>query len=125
MRSPRRYIILAGSCAIALGGTLLVLWLSGDPALIQLAAWRCKTNTCIGLVLGGAALIAASSPRPLVRRGAQLLAVLVTAIGALTLLQYLTASDLGIDQLIANDWPFPESAAHPNRMSPNAALSFV
>ena len=123
--SPRRYLLLAGSLGIAVGGVLLILWWSGIPALVQFAAWRGKTNTCVGLVLAGGALLACASPRPAVRRLGVALAGGATAIGAATLLEYAAGVDLGIDELLRRDWPFAESAAHPNRMSPNAALSFV
>jgi signal transduction histidine kinase len=123
--SPRRYAVLAGTLGVGFGLVFLGLWLSGEPALIQFAAWRCKTNTCVGLVLGGAALIAGGSQRAAARRTAMVLATAVAAIGAATLFEYVADIDLGIDQRIARDWPFAESAAHPNRMSPNAALSLL
>ena len=123
--SPRRYIALASGFAIAVGGALLALWLSGVPSLVEFAAWRCKTNTCIALVCCGAALLACSSPRALLRGLGAALACAVTALAAATLVQYAAGIDLGIDELIARDWPLAETAASPNRMSPNAALSFL
>src|SRR6185503_6909796 len=57
--SVRLWIAAAAAVALAISGTLLVLWLTGDP------------------------------------------------------------------ELVTRDWPFPEAARHPNRMAPNAALSFV
>ena len=123
--SPRRHILIAGWFAILFGGAMLALWLSGQDAAVRFAAWRCKTNTCVGLVLGGAALLALGSQRRRTRAVGAALAVAATAIGVATLFEYVAGIDLGIDQLIARDWPSPESAAHPNRMSPNAALSFV
>ena len=61
--SGRRYAALAGIAAVGFGAVFLGLWLSGAPALIQFVAWRCKTNACVGLLLGGAALIAGASQR--------------------------------------------------------------
>jgi signal transduction histidine kinase len=123
--SARRYAWLAGAVAIVFGVAMLALWLSGDPALVKFAAWRGKTNTCLGLALCGAALWACSSLRPGARRIAAALAGAIALIAALTLTEYIAGVDLGIDQLIARDWPFAESAAHPNRMSPHAAVSFL
>jgi signal transduction histidine kinase/CheY-like chemotaxis protein len=123
--APRRYVALAGSAVAAFGAVMLSFWLSGAPALIQFAAWRCKTNTCVGLIFGGASLVAASSQRATVRGIGAVLAGVVIALGSSTLLEYAVGGDLGIDELIARDWPFPESAAHPNRMAPNVALSFL
>src|SRR5215468_7510601 len=123
--APRRYVVLAGSVAAAFGAVMLSFSASGAPALIRFASWRCKTNTSIGLVLGGASLVAAASPRAMGRGIAAVLASAVTVLGGLTLLEYAAWIDLGIDELIAKDWPFAESAAHPNRMAPNAALAFL
>jgi signal transduction histidine kinase len=123
--SPRRHILIAGWFAILFGGAMLALWFSGNADAVRFAAWRCKTNTCVGLVLGGAALLALGSQRRRTRAIGTALAVAATAIGVATLFEYVAGIDLGIDQLLATDWPFPESAAHPNRMSPNAALSFA
>jgi signal transduction histidine kinase len=123
--SSRRYVILAGSVAVAFGAVMLSFWLSGGPALIRFVAWRCKTNACVGLLLGGLSLVAMSSRRAAVRGIGAALAGAVTLLAALTLLEYAAGIDLGIDELIARDWPFLESAAHPNRMAPNAALSFL
>ena len=123
--SPRLYAVLAGVLGIVVGAGLLALWMSGDPGLIQWAAWRCKANTCVGLLLCGAALVAYASAAPWLRRFGVVCAVAAAALGVLTLAQYAAGVDLGIDELVARDWPFAESAAHPNRMSPNAALSFA
>jgi len=123
--APRRYVLVAGGLVAAFGGALLILWLTGVPELVRFASWRGKVNTCLGLMLGGAALVTCMSPRTGTRTLGTVLAAAVSAIGALTLLQYVAGIDLGIDELIAQDWPFAESAAHPNRMSPNAALSFA
>ena len=123
--SRRRTVLLAGSLGITVGGALLILWWSGVPALVEFAAWRGKTNTCVGLVLAGGALLACASQRSAMRRLGVALASAATAIGVATLFEYVAGVDLGIDELLHHDWPFAESAAHPNRMSPNAALSFV
>ncbi|HEY0476164.1 MAG TPA: ATP-binding protein [Kofleriaceae bacterium] len=123
--STHRYARLAGSFALAVGGVLLAFWLSGDPALVEFAAWRGKVNTCIAMVCSGAALLGYASQRAGARRLALGFAIAATLLGGATLLEYAAGIDLGIDELIARDWPFAESAAYPNRMSPNAALSFA
>jgi signal transduction histidine kinase/CheY-like chemotaxis protein len=108
--SPRRYVILAGSVAAGFGAVMLSFWLSGDPALIQFVAWCCKTNTCIGLLLSGLSLVAVSSPRAAVRGIGGVLTGVVIVLAVLTLLEYVAGIDL---------------ATHPDRMTPNAALSFL
>jgi hypothetical protein len=48
---------------LAISATLLAFWISGEPELVKLASWRCKTNTCIGLILGATALLLRTSER--------------------------------------------------------------
>src|SRR5215470_15749804 len=98
--TPRRIVLLAGSLGVAVGGVLLILWWSGSPELVHFAAWRGKTNTCVGLMLAGGALLACASPRPAVRRLGVALAGGATAIGAATLVEYAAGIDLGIDELL-------------------------
>lgn len=105
------------------GAVMLSFWLLGGPALIELVAWRCKANTCVGRILGGASLVVAAAQRAAVRRIWAVQVSTMTVLPVLTLLEYGAGVDLGIDELIARDWPYRESAAHPNRMAPNAALS--
>jgi signal transduction histidine kinase/ActR/RegA family two-component response regulator len=123
--SVRLWIAIAGAVPLAISGTLLALWLTGDAELIRIASWRGKTNTCIAMLLVATALLLRTSERRGAVRASHALASAALAIGALTMFQYVAGVDLGIDELVAHDWPFPESAQHPNRMSPNAALSFV
>jgi len=123
--SVRLWIAAAAAVALAISGTLLVLWLTGDPELVRLASWRGKTNTCIAMLCGAGALLLRISEHQRAVRVSHALAIAAMAIGALTFFEYAAGVDLGIDELIARDWPFPEAAQYPNRMSPNAALSFV
>ncbi|MDX2091270.1 MAG: ATP-binding protein [Kofleriaceae bacterium] len=117
-----RWPVVAGSAVLVVAVGFLACWFSGDPDLIRFAAWRCKTNTCIGLAFGGASLLLLSRGR---RRLASLAASPLIVIGAATIFEYANGIDLGIDQLLARDWPFPESAVHPNRMPPHSAGSLV
>jgi signal transduction histidine kinase/ActR/RegA family two-component response regulator len=123
--SVRLWIVIAGALPLAISGALLTLWVTGDPELIRIASWRGKTNTCIAMACAAVALLLRTSERRSAVRISNVLASVALAIGALTMFEYVAGVDLGIDELIAHDWPFPESARHPNRMSPNAALSFV
>jgi signal transduction histidine kinase/CheY-like chemotaxis protein len=123
--SVRLWIVITGVVPLAISGTLLTLWLTGDPELIRIASWRGKTNTCIAMVCAAIALLLRTSERRRAVWISHALASAALVIGALTMFEYLAGVDLGIDELVARDWPFPESAQHPNRMSPNAALSFV
>jgi signal transduction histidine kinase len=121
----RTWSTIAALAVLAISGTFLALWLSGVPDLVRFAAWRGKTNACIGLVVAGCALLALARGGRWLEAVGTALAVLAGVIGGATFMQYVLAVDLGIDQLVARDWPFAESSQHPNRMAPNAALSFV
>jgi PAS domain S-box-containing protein len=50
---------------------------------------------------------------------------LTLVLGVGTLVQYLTNWELGIDQLLVDDFPNAESLRHPGRMSPIAAVGMV
>ena len=83
-----------------------------------------KVNTAFAFVAAGAALwlLHTSPPGSRLVRLARALAVIVAALGALTLVEDVFAFDLGIDQLI-----LPDNApvAHPGRMAPGTSLSFL
>ena len=100
--SPRRYAVLAGSSAAAFGAVLLSFWLSGVPALIELAAWRCKANTCVGLILGGVSLVAVSSQRAAVRGTGVVFACAAIVLAILTLLEYAAGIDLAGRPVVAS-----------------------
>jgi len=98
-----------------------VAWLSGNPDAVRFAAWRGKTNAAIALMLASGGLLAARHGRPRLANG---LGSSCSALGLATLLEYVMRVDFGIDQWLARDWVFAESALYPNRMAPNAAVSF-
>src|SRR5206468_5979093 len=84
--------------------------------------------TALGMVLGSAALWLLRfehEPSRLSRRWGSVLAGAIVVIGALTCFEYSTGWDLGIDQLIADDFIMEESRRFPGRMSPIAAACFV
>jgi signal transduction histidine kinase len=80
-----------------------------------------KTNAAIGFVLCGASLLTLRSLPLLAMACASLAAV----IGAVTLSEHLVGWDAGIDQLLFAETPGAAGTASPNRMGPNASLSFV
>ena len=80
-----------------------------------------KFNTAGGLTLAGAALW--WRQRPALRLG---LATLVTLFGALTLGEYVSGHDWGIDQFLFREVPTPPMAAYTlGRMAPSTALCFL
>jgi signal transduction histidine kinase/ActR/RegA family two-component response regulator len=120
--SGLRWPVVAGSVALVVAGAFLVCWFSGDADLVRFAAWRCKTNTCIGLALGGASLLLLDRGR---RQLAAVAACALLVLGAATLLEYASKIEPGIDELLVREWPVFASRFPPNRMAPHAAGSFV
>ena len=110
--------------AVAGGSVTLVGWMLGIP---QLADWFGKgipqlPNNALATVAAGVALWLLHSGR---RAAAIAPALLVTAIGTLTVAEHLGVRDLGIDRLLlTHDWGDAVSAA-PGRMGPPASTSFV
>lgn len=83
-----------------------------------------KTNAALGLLAAGLALLCASSTRRHVRASGIGCGVLTGALGAATLSQHLFGWDLGIDELLFQEPPGAVATMSPNRMGPNASLSF-
>ncbi len=86
-----------------------------------------KMNTAVSFVLAGASLLLqiapSSTPRQI--RRSRACALLVAAIGLLTLLEYVMGIDVGLDQLLIQTDANELSTAYPGRMPPNTASSFV
>ncbi len=124
-----RSVARAASVAVsALGALVLLGWLLDVAVLKSVVPGLAtmKVNTALGFVLAGAALWlqGPESPTPRARLGAQVCAGLVALLGVLTLAEYGSGWDLGIDRLLFQDvagGPLPFAAG---RMSPATALSF-
>jgi PAS domain S-box-containing protein len=130
MITARRLPVLLGLAVTTLGGAVLLGWVRDVevlktvfPGLVTM-----KVNTALGLALCGTAL--ALLARPQAGKGARAavagLAAVVTALGALTLMQYLGGWDLHLDQKLFPDSSLNKvSTSSPGRMAPISALSFV
>jgi len=125
----RHVAAVFGAAAIVLGALGLCGWLFDVPLLRTVSSGfsSMKANTAIGLVLAGAALMAAAlrpaahGPWQTVRIG---LAAAVAALGFAVMVQYLFRIDLGIDQLLFRD-PFTPVEFHPGRVSRANATGMV
>ncbi len=124
----RRCLLIAhviGWGVFALGLSVLAGWLFDLSILKSIipGALGMKCNTAVCLLFGGLAL---SLDRPDSGRVAgnarTLLTGTVATIAFLTLFEYLSGHDLGIDQFLFRD-PLPDS--YPGRMSPATALAFA
>lgn len=111
--------LLAG-VALAIGGSvLLIRWATGPDFPGAHPFWlTLKANTALGLIL--LACTGLAWERPAGRACAAVAALL----GGLTLLQYATGRDLGLDLLLDLELPVP-GGGHPGRMAPSTAFNLL
>jgi PAS domain S-box-containing protein len=105
-----------------LGMSVIVGWVIESSALIQVSASfvPMQFNTALGFFLSGIGLLASTRGY---KNIAVILGVIVTAIGLLTIIQYVLNIDLGIDQLLMDHY-ITTQTANPGRMAPNTAFCF-
>ena len=129
--TPERCRVVARCCGLivsALGLGVLAGWLFDFRPLMTVLPGlvAMKPNTAIALCLGGLGLFLFT--RPITGQGAATrtlataFAIVVTLIGALTLGEYITGCNLGIDELLFKDGV---SSGAPGRMAPISAANFV
>jgi signal transduction histidine kinase/ActR/RegA family two-component response regulator len=112
--------LVCGGIVAALGGVALIGWIAGIESLRGgfAAGITMKTNTAIGLILLGIALLltarthASSWPG----RFGRVLAGIPVLIGSATLFQHATGVDLGIDQALFREAAGAIATTSPNRM---------
>jgi two-component sensor histidine kinase len=123
--SAVRFQIAARICAAAvtaIGLIVLVGWALDVEAIKRV--WptmvSMKANSALLFVLLGVALLIAEDPaRRALRMG---LAIVITTLAVLTLLEFALATDLGIDQLL---FPDPDPVQAPGRMAVATAVNFL
>lgn len=113
----------AGVACVLAGGVVLYGWLSRSADLVRLRVGQVpmQFNTALCLVLLGVALLLTLTHR--VRLAAVPVAV-VTGLALLTIAEYVTARELGIDTLLFDPWLVVEGAT-PGRMPGNTAICFA
>ncbi len=113
----------AALMVITIGLLVIMGWHLHLPELFQLRAdfSPMQYNTALGFVLIGTALFSIIFNQP---RWTQIFSLIATLLGGLTLFQYLTQVDLGIDQLLMQHYVTTHTS-NPGRMAPNTALCFL
>ena len=108
----------AGWILLVLSATVLAGWEFRSTVLTSIIPGLAsmKPNTAVAFLLIGLAFIRRE------RRDFLLYPFLVLAIGAITLFEFISGANLGIDQLLFHD---PESVPAPGRMSLITSLAFV
>ena len=114
---------LMGALSLLLGAVVLLGWYLHEPALIQInpAFVPMQYNTALGFAIGGLALLGLAGFWP---RIAGIASIIVLLTGALTLIEYIFAVDLHIDQLFMEHY-IDLKTSNPGRMAPNTALCFT
>lgn len=120
----QRYVTVARWCATvtALAGIAVATLWAIRPISFESGAllWQMKANTALCLAASSLALMLRLGPRsPSHLRMSHYLAVFVGTMGAVTLAEYGSGIDLGVDHLLASQ---PVTVA---RLSPQSALAFV
>jgi PAS domain S-box-containing protein len=127
--TPRKVSMLSGLFVAVLGAIVLVGWMLDITALKSVLPGlvTMKANTALGMLLCGSALALLSrgkSKKP-IRLLTAVMAIVVIAVGTLTLGEYLFGWELGIDQLLFHDTANPTGTSQPGQMSPATAFCFV
>ena len=119
----RTLATVLGASVTAVGVMVLLGWYLGDPRLTGFyGSITMKTNTAIGLLLGGLGVLSVSRiPRLLT----SMLGAFVAMIGAGTLAEHVSGLDLGIDQALFSEPVGALATSSPNRMGLNGATSLL
>ncbi|PCI80779.1 MAG: hypothetical protein COB20_02680 [SAR86 cluster bacterium] len=125
--SPRsnsnRFVFIGALFPAILGIVVLGGWHTQTEFLIQVlpSFVPMQYNTALGFLLAGIGFLALNVGRSSI---AKVCAGLVGIIGGLTLIEYLSGVDLGIDQLFMEHY-ITTQTSNPGRMAPNTALCFT
>jgi PAS domain S-box-containing protein len=111
---------------MAVGVGVIASWALEIQYLINLfpGSAYMKPNTAVAFIFSGCGLFLLQSPGKWPRRLAQLCALAVGLIALLTLVQYASGWDLGIDELLFRVTDPAMMKSHPGRMSLQATCSF-
>jgi len=129
LSSYRNVSRAAGGFVLAVGFLVLVGGQFDIPALKSMLPGLAtmKANTALGFILCGISLWALNhkQTRKPIRFIANACAAIVVLIAVLTLGEYVSNRDFGIDQLLFQDTTAASGTSFPGRMSPITALNFL
>jgi PAS domain S-box-containing protein len=116
---------LCAAASIAIGSATMIGWAFGLETLkcVIPGLANMKPNSALVFILAGVALSNIRVGRE--NKVASYLACSVAAIGALTLFEYTSGVDLGIDQLLFREPPGAIESLWPGRMHPVTAMNFA
>ncbi|EPX59525.1 hypothetical protein D187_003015 [Cystobacter fuscus DSM 2262] len=121
---------VASGLAVLVAVLDLLGWSLASRLLIQLVPWPgagiMMPNTAVGFILSGTALwlLHEEKANPWRRGTGQALALTTLLLGGLTLSEYISGADLGIDILLFSETVQQLTPKLPGRPAPSTALSF-
>jgi PAS domain S-box-containing protein len=117
----------AGAFVIALGVIVLIGWATGIRELTTFLPSQpaAKANSALLLVLAGVALLLWHAERLSRRTIARGLALAIVALTGMTLLEYVTGVNLGVDALIPTLDVASPGAPYPGRIALHAAIGLL
>ena len=119
-----RYIVVGAAwLIIALGAAMAAMWLSRSlwPEILAPGFFYMKLNTSLAFVAAGIGLIAALRGSS---RTTRIAGSVVLLIGGVTLLEYLTGTNAGFDELLLKDLHYTNSP-YPGRIAAAPAMAFT
>jgi hypothetical protein len=125
-----RHFSELSSILLVLAGLLVLLGWAFDISILKspgIGFSTIKTNVAVAIILIGLSLWLLQTKRITsnMLSLAQISAIIVTLIGLLTLIEYLFAINLGIDQILFKELPGALYASSPNRMALTVAAAFI
>ena len=121
---------ISGSVVILIGGVVFAGWIFNVPSLKSILpdTPQMVPNTALAFILTGVSLrmLVDIEPSSWIRkwRIPQLGAIVVGLMGILTLTEYVSGLNLGMDSILLPETGVPETA-YPGRMSPHTAFTFI
>ena len=125
-RSAHSFEYWVAGIVVAVGCIVLAGWALGIHRLMNLIPGTAymKPNTAVAFIFCGSGLFLLQSSGKWALRGGRFCALVVGLIALLTLGEYLSGLDFGIDELLFHVTDPAMAKAHPGRMSLNAVSNF-
>ena len=121
------FLRVAGAVVAIVGGAVLAGWATGVYSLTNLlpGTVTMKANTALAFILSGSAMFLLQMPGERARRAARLCMLGAGGIALLTLAEYATGWNFGIDELLFRDTVPLVATSNRGRMAPNTAICFT
>ena len=115
--------ISAGVFSIVLGLIVLVGWYTGNKTLIQILPVfvPMQYNTALGFTLCGTGVLLGIYNNRYITLA---IGIIIICLGGLTLLEYISGLNIGIDELFMKH-DITVMTSQPGRMAPNTATCFI